>query len=545
LNIVLLGLAVPGFLFGVVSAILWIGGGATLIGAIAGLGVQPFYILAYWLGRQGRVRLAAYLPVVVVFLAMVGASYQQGIGHAALIGYAMVTLTAGILIGTQEAFLFAILSAISHGLIGRAQAAGQLPAALAPVETVLVDTVGIGLGLVVLVIFNWLNNREIRQRLQQEQELSAELEAQRALLERRVAERTEALARRAVQLEAAAEVTRRATAIQEVDQLLTETVDLISNHFGFYHVAIFMLDETADYALLRAASSERGQKMLLRGHRLRLDAENIVTAVTTSGQSRISLALDSESDDRILRNLDLPETRSQMVLPLRARGEIIGALDIQSREPDAFNKDDVDVVQTLADQVALAISNARLFGQVQESLEAERRAYGEISRGAWAELLRGRTDWGYRYAHKAIAPAEGDWRPEMLQAADSGKSVRGNKTEEPTLAIPLKVRDQVVGVLDFHKGDGDNPWTEAEVSLLETLADQISEALEAARLFEDVQRRAAREQLTGEITDKMRRAAGVDRIVETALEELNNALGTSRAFVRLGVSSTEEGQSHE
>ncbi len=195
---------------------------------------------------------------------------------------------------------------------------------------------------------------------------------------------------------------------------------LISERFGFYHTGIFLLDPAREWAILQAASSKGGQRMLARGHRLRVGEVGIVGYATAYNLPRI--ALDVGEDAVYFDNPDLPETRSEIALPLRARGEVIGALDVQSREPDAFSDEDVTALQTLADQVAVAISNARLFQQAQESLEAQRRAYGELSHQAWRDLLRGRPNLGFLRNRQGISPAEYLWRPEMDTALAHGQS---------------------------------------------------------------------------------------------------------------------------
>ena len=366
-------------------------------------------------------------------------------------------------------------------------------------------------------------------------ELTRELEGQRLTLERQVAERTADLARRARYLEATSEVAREAAAVLNLEQLLSQVVNLVSERFGFYHTAIFLVDASREWAELQAASSEGGRRMLARGHRLRVGIEGIVGYVTGRGEPRI--ALDVGEDAVHFDNPDLPETRSEMALPLKARGDTIGALDVQSEEAGAFSAEDVAVLQTLADQVAIAISNLRLFEQAQGALKAERRAYGELSRQAWADLLRTRLEWGYRYDHQAIAPAQGDWQPEMIKAAQTGAPTRGDGETRGQdgigLAIPIKVREQVVGVLNFRKHEGDEPWATAEVTLLETLVEQLGTALESARLYQDTQRRAIRERLTGEITSRMRSTLDLETILQTATDEIYQALGLDRVTVRL------------
>ena len=226
LDMVILGLAVPGLFFGLGMTVLWVFGQAPITGALAGLGVQPFYLLAYWLSRRGRVRLAAYVAIVILFLVMAGANYQMGVGHVIMVGYAMVTLTAGMLIGSGAAMFFVLLSVGAHVIIGAAQTTGVLMGALQPETTVIADGVGLGLGLVVLVIFNWLSNRELNRMLRRERELSAELRHHQAELEQRVEERTAELGAANRQLEReVAERKRAEGGLQQLNSELEQRVE--------------------------------------------------------------------------------------------------------------------------------------------------------------------------------------------------------------------------------------------------------------------------------------------------------------------------------
>lgn len=357
-------------------------------------------------------------------------------------------------------------------------------------------------------------------------------------LEQRVAERTADLRRRSRYLETTATVAREAALELDPQRLLTRVVNLISEKFGFYHVGIFLLDSTEKWAVLQAASSEGGQRMLARGHRLRVGQTGIVGYVTARGEPRI--VLEVEEDAVYFDNPDLPETHSEMALPLRARGEVIGALDVQSRLPRAFIEEDIDVMQTLADQVAMAISNAQLFQQMQDALRAERRAYGELSREAWRRMLTAQSELGARYDPEGILTSDEQLREIMKRAVEEGRTASGEPDSTPTLSVPLKVRDQTIGVLNVQKPNDEQEWAEAEIEILEALADQLAQALESARLYEDTQRRATREQLTREITDRMRRSPDIEEIVQTTVDELFSALGTSRTFVELRLASTQD-----
>jgi len=361
--------------------------------------------------------------------------------------------------------------------------------------------------------------------------MAEQLERSHAELEQQVAERTADLARRNLQLETAARVARDAAAIRDVNRLLEQTAHLISDRFGFYHTGIFLLDEAKEYAVLQAASSEGGQRMLARGHRLKVGEQGIVGYVTARGEARI--ALDVGADAVYFDNPDLPETRSEMALPLQVRGEIIGALDVQSREPGAFTEEDVAVLQTLADQVAVAISNARLLQQAQEALESTRRAYSELGRRAWIEWLRTEPQLEQRYDPHHLLPSDGRWREEMKQAMQTGRPVLGRGDSAGTLAMPIKVRDQVIGVLDARKPEDRGEWTPEEIALLETLVVQLGAALESARLYQDIQRRATRERIIGQVAARVRQTLDVESVLKTAVQEVRQALGLPEVVVRL------------
>jgi GAF domain-containing protein/CheY-like chemotaxis protein/anti-sigma regulatory factor (Ser/Thr protein kinase) len=173
--------------------------------------------------------------------------------------------------------------------------------------------------------------------------------------------------RRAVQLEAASKVSRAATSILEQDKLLPSVVELIRDHFNFYHAQVFLVDPTEHWAILAASTGETGQKLLQRGHVLEIGGSSTVGIAISTGEPQI--AHDSGEDPAHLRNELLPDTRSEMAIPLRIGGRLIGALDVQSTEPTAFSPDDVSVLSTLADQLATAIENARLYQNQLQTAE--------------------------------------------------------------------------------------------------------------------------------------------------------------------------------
>lgn len=172
--------------------------------------------------------------------------------------------------------------------------------------------------------------------------------------------------RRQVRLRAAATVSRDATILLSPEELLQRAARLISEQFGFYHVGLFLVDEAREYAVLRATNSEGGRRLIAQNHRLKIGAQGMVGYVSQTGQPRI--ALDVDTDTVHFVNPELPYTRSEMTLPLRHGGEIIGALDVQSTESNAFTEDDFTTLQLMADQLANALINARLYRDLEQQL---------------------------------------------------------------------------------------------------------------------------------------------------------------------------------
>lgn len=359
-------------------------------------------------------------------------------------------------------------------------------------------------------------------------QMASQLAASYLELEQRVEERTRELEKRSNYLQAATQVSQAAASILDTDQLMREVVDLICERFDLYYVGLFMVDETRQWAILRAATGQAGQKMLARGHKIKIGTGMIGWSIANA-QARI--ALEAGEDTLRLATTELPETRSEAAIPLRSRGQVLGALTVQSTQPGAFDPASIAVLQIMADQVAVAIDNARLFAESQAALEAERRAYGELTQAAWAELLRTHAEPGYLCEGDSLRPATGDWRPDMLQAAQTGQAIR---TDSRTLAVPIKIREQVLGVIRLDKADEAGEWTSSETALVETLVEQLSAALESARLYQDTQRRAAQEKLIGEVTARMRETLNLDHILRTAALELGRVSGASRVDVRLG-----------
>ncbi len=361
-------------------------------------------------------------------------------------------------------------------------------------------------------------------------------------LERRVAERTRGL-------RAAAEVSRATTSVLDPDELLRQVVDLARERFNLYYVGLFLMDEERRFAVLRAGTGEAGQIMLAQGHRLEIGGESMIGQCVARAEARIALDVGEEAIR--FDNPLLPETRSEMALPLRSRGQVIGAMTVQSVEEAAFDEADIAVLQTMADQVAVAIDNARLFAETRAALAEMEATHRRYLGQAWAEYLHIAEETGYESERPGIAPLGDAVLPEIHQAVkrQSAAVLTGNGAaggmSHSALVAPITLRGAVIGALGIHDDDGARQWTNDEIALVEAVAERMALAAENLRLLDETQRRAAREWLTREITDKMRRAVDMDDLMQTTIQEMTAALGTSSAFVQLSappVSTGDEGE---
>ena len=348
-------------------------------------------------------------------------------------------------------------------------------------------------------------------------------------LEDRVQERTAELAdsmqvseRRAKQFEAIALVSNAISSIRSLDEVLPRVTELISQQFGYYHAGIFLNDVNNENAVLSAANSEGGQRMLNRGHQLKIGEQGIVGFVTGTGRPRI--ALDVGEDAVYFDNPDMPDTRSEMALPLKIGENIVGALDVQSTEESAFSEEDINVLSLLADQVSLAIENARLFDQARKSLAESEALYRQYLRQAWNRLPKEQNLAGFRYnVLRGVSPIEA-----KAQTNTEVLSIEESVDERSSrLSVPISIRGETIGTLSVQVPKSKN-ISDDQMDLVNAVADRVALSAENARLFEETTRRAERERLVSDITVKIRSTNDPDAMVRTALDELKKALGATK-----------------
>jgi GAF domain-containing protein len=368
-----------------------------------------------------------------------------------------------------------------------------------------------------------------------------ELDRAQATLERRVEERTSELEKankqtshRAAQLQAITELSESIGQLQDLNEMFPAVTQLISERFGFYHVGVFLVDSDRQYAILQAANSEGGKRMLARSHRLELGT-GVVGFAAKTGKPRI--ALDVGMDAVFFNNPDLPETRSEVGLPLVARGETIGVLDVQSTQAGAFSNEDLQVLTTLANQVSIALENARLLTETRAALAQVQEVYNEFTRAEWSRTVSRAEQPGFRYQTGRIELLENALQsPEVVSAVQNRQVVansgNGSKEKRASVAVPVKLRGEVIGVLHIQSNDPSKTWQGDEISLVEAVAERAAFAMENARLFQEARRRAAKEQLISEATSRISSAFNLENILQTTAEELERVLGGSEVLIQ-------------
>lgn len=501
------------------------------------LGADQWLIPLYWISyltvlvftfwKKPKYEVRAWSLIVLLYVLGATDFIADGLGGSGRLFLLSLVFVTGILLGRRESVVILLtifLTMVGFSIlfsIGIVVIPGDIRSSQP--EAWIVSTLAlVMMGLLIMVSLNYLIPQLVSA-LQNSQKLTGELQENQATLTQQVEERTERITKRSSQLEIITVISREVMSIQNLDQMLDTAVKLIHEKLGHYFIGVYLSDPQGQYAHLRAASSEAGHSLLMSRYRVYIGETNFIGSVISRGSSRTRFY--EEQDTAFFDTPELAETLSQVTLPLTAQNEIIGALDIQSKDSIMFDEEDVNLLQVLADQLALSITNARLFEESQQSLETVRRAYGQLSRQAWQELIS-RQRITKRYDPQQILADDTDILSNVVN--------QGQMTiKENQLAIPIKERGQIIGVIRAQKETGIKNWSQDEINLINNLTDQLEVALESARLYKDTQLLAEQERLVGEITSRIRETLDIDTILKVAAQEIGEKLGLSKAEVWL------------
>ena len=337
---------------------------------------------------------------------------------------------------------------------------------------------------------------------------------ERLQLEDKVRERTDELETRTAQLRTASTVAKNMAEIQNISELLDSVTQLTSEKFGYYHVALYILDEQKKTAFLQAASSVTGKQLIGQGFRVEPDRRNPINLVIS--QNRYVISSDTDSVN-FMRDVNFPLTRSRMVLPLAVRGNILGLLDLHSDQPQTFSIQDAEILQTLADLVAISFDNARLINETKSLLNQLEINTNIQTERTWKKLTS-RQKPAYQYTPAGVRPVFST----------------NKKSDDEGLLVPLILHGQKIGTLKLKRKGSTSQWSERERVLVEKIADQVALALENSRLVDEAQKSALRDQMIANISTRVRETLDIESVVRTAATELRKVFDLKEAEISVG-----------
>ena len=428
-------------------------------------------------------------------------------------------------------FYLTIFCTLSASLLGYAFGIGAI---LIGFFTILVTHLGVVNNLIVLHdmdLFirspNWINGlftylllsggvtlsiaalvNGLQKSLKEKEDLAGNLERQRNVLEETVQSRTADIQRRLVQVRTAAEISRVISRLKEPETLFNQVADLVRERFDLYYVGIFITDPSRRYAVLQAGTGEAGRIMLEQGHRLAIGGNSMIGWCIANRQPRIALDVGEEAVR--FNNPFLPNTRSEVALPILSHSDVLGAISFQSDRSRAFDQNDIMVLQGIADSMAVATENANLFIELSENLDEIRTLNRNYLQKAWTDVI---TDSG-----------------ELSFSFEGTSSSRANHSVH-TIQVPIMLRDQIIGHVTLETDQ--EQLSEDDAAYLDAITTQTAIALENARLVQESEWRVFQERKLNEMTSEFHRAVSLDGILKAAVEQLGQLPAVSEVSIQL------------
>ncbi|MBI5951237.1 MAG: GAF domain-containing protein [Chloroflexi bacterium] len=336
--------------------------------------------------------------------------------------------------------------------------------------------------------------------------------------ENRFLERTSDLELRDTQTHSAALISKALTEMQDIPDLVELTARLISDQIGYYHAGLYLLDERHKNAFLQASSSAAGKQLIGQGFPIEPDRLNPFNQVVQ--QNRPCLVSDAENAN-FVRDINFPLTRSRMILPLTIRNDVIGILDVHSEQLQSFTLRDVEMIQPLADLVAVSIDNIRLMNQTRNLARQLEASSSAQIRQTWTKLTSRRKS-SYQYTPAGVRPI-----------------FTGNRSDQTGgLLVPLVLHGQNIGQITLKRKSA-APWSERERILVEKVATQVTLALENSRLVDETQKSALRDKVIANTSARVRQTLDVESVLRTAATELRRVFDLKEAEISIGTDQVE------
>lgn len=547
--------------------------------------VAYLVLLILALARRLDPRIRAITLIVLAYCVGISALLMEGPLSAGGLYLLAAPLLAAMFIRQWAGAVAAIISCLLYSGFLLADHWGTLHPTIPYDPTVLPSIFSLSATFVLIsacvMFLQWMFHLTLTGALREARQHHGESIRSRSLLETRANELGRAnalLQKRSLQLETVAQISSTATySVVAPEKLMQQVVDMIQDRFGLYYVGLFLADDISEadgddsasdgdngaidgdddatndvqWVRLRAGTGEAGRQMLAMDYGIQVDTNSAIGQCMLNARAYIAHGVGSihlaSSSEHVKAARLLPDTRSEMSLPLRSRGRVFGALVLRSIEREAFSQQDVPVLQTMADQVAVAIDNARLHAEVQKRMEEVKEVQRRFVREQWADFMTAYGTPAYERTQPNVKSLGDTVLPQVEQALAQRERVLKTRTdngaEQESLIVPISLRDEVIGVLGLEGTKDGQRWTDGEITLIEVIADQLALAVENARLLEETQQRAERERIIADITTKVRASMDPKMILQTAVRELGAALGTDQAFVTLGAGQNADDES--
>jgi GAF domain-containing protein len=476
------------------------------------------WVLAMAFARRLPFALRAYSVLFVIYGLGAVALAAFGLEGDGRIWLIVLTVMASVLLGLGGGLQALALSVVTLVVVGWLFVTGGLPLPVAQPANVATwistGAVFLLLGMIASLSVGAIM-RGLERSLTKESALVDDLERERAELR----QRTDDLERRLGQIRSAAEISRALSGVLDPQALLRQVVYLIGERAEPYFVGVYLVEPDGHSAVLRAVAGQAGQELLESGHTLAVDESSNVGRAMSRGES--DLVEEAGRSGTPAVQPQLPDTRSAAVLPLVRREQVLGALTVQAARADGFDKDDLAVLQGIADGLSIALENAQLVQDLENSLEEVRALHRQYLAETWAE-----TADSARLTRSGAGELSYTFEPGQPIAAPADPASRSE------VRVPLILRQQAIGQISLEAPRAG--WSEDEVALIQEVAAQAALALENARLLEETQRRVRNERLIAEISARVRASTDLESVVRTAISELGRALNVSEGMIRLG-----------
>jgi GAF domain-containing protein len=464
--------------------------------------------------RKAPYQLRAFVVVALVYGSGIYGFVSAGLtgdGKLYMLGFTILT---GVLLGLAPGIIALVVSILTTAAFGYGMVNHFIP--IPPPNWMASSESGTGwlISVIFLAMLGTLTTislavlvNSIQRTLAKQKTLTGELVNERAGLELKVIQSTKDAERRIIQIRTASDIARSISSLQDPDLLLQQVVDQVREKFDLYYVGVFLIDEN-HYAVLKTGTGEAGRKMIAAGHKLQVGGSSMIGWCIANRKPRIALDVGTEAVR--FNNPNLPETRSEMALPILSRARALGALTIQSREPSAFDESDIRLLEGIADSLAIALENADLFQSAQSGLEEIRLLNQAYLKQGWNDAISIHGDFRYTYEGKQKASLE------------SGNLIQ----------VPMTLRDQIIGQITLDTKQ--NSLTPEDLEFVEAISVQTALALENARLINETQRKAFQEETVNRLSGEFSRGLNIEEILTTAVKEISQIPTISEVSVYLG-----------